>query len=153
MTQAQATSSISAAIPRRPRGKVAVGLLACFLGWAGAHWWYLGRRHAWAVSLYAALALAGAFSLYPVWYDNPAFFLLFIPMIDGFVERGLLAHVRREIRPALQPRSGPPVGDGLGPVLVALSACLIGSIVAMFAIAMVVVYVWVAMGWLDGYVL
>ena len=34
----------------------------------------------------------------------------------------------------------------------ALSACLIGSIVAMFAIAMVVVYVWVAMGWLDGYV-
>lgn len=35
----------------------------------------------------------------------------------------------------------------------ALSACLIGSIVAMFAIAMVVVYVWVAMGWLDGYVL
>ncbi|WZB62102.1 hypothetical protein WJ970_35680 [Achromobacter xylosoxidans] len=154
MTQAQATSSISAAIPRRRAGRVAVGLLACFLGWAGAHWWYLGRRHAWAVSLYAALALAGAFSLYPVWYDNPAFFLLFIPMIDGFVESVVFSLMSDEkFDRRYNPDLGRPSATGWGPVLVALSACLIGSIVAMFAIAMVVVYVWVAMGWLDGYVL
>ena len=37
-------------------------------------------------------------------------------------------------------------------MLVAILACLIGAIASMFAVAMVVVYTWVAMGWLDGYV-
>ncbi|AIT24990.1 putative membrane protein [Bordetella holmesii 44057] len=37
-------------------------------------------------------------------------------------------------------------------MLVALLACLAGGIVSMLAVAMVVVHVWTAMGWLDGYV-
>ncbi|KDC04556.1 NINE protein, partial [Bordetella bronchiseptica] len=43
---------------RRPRSKIALGLLACALGWIGAHWWYLGRRRAWMVTLAAILCLA-----------------------------------------------------------------------------------------------
>jgi hypothetical protein len=153
MTQVQASSSLSAAPARRPRGKVAVGLLACLFGWLGGHWWYLGRRHAWLVT---ALALASgfcAYSFYPVWYDNPAFFLLFIPMIDGFIESAVFSLMPDEKFDRLyNPGLGRPSKTGWGPVLVAILACLVGAIATMFAIAMVVVYTWVAMGWLDGYV-
>ena len=154
MTQVQASPSLSAAPARRPRGKVAVGLLACLFGWLGAHWWYLGRRYAWAVTLLAAVSLFCAFRYYPVWYDNPAFFLLFIPMIDGFIESAVFSLMPDEkFDRRYNPDHGRPTSTGWGPVLVALLACLVGSVVSMFAIAMVVVYVWVAMGWLDGLVL
>ncbi|KNE27354.1 TM2 domain-containing protein [Achromobacter spanius] len=151
MTQVQLSPSLSAAPARRPRGKVAVGLLACLFGWLGAHWWYLGRRYAWAVTLLAAVSLFCAFRYYPVWYDNPAFFLLFIPMIDGFIESAVFSLMSDEkFDRRYNAAHGRPTSTGWGPVLVALLACLVGSVVSMFAIAMVVVYVWVAMGWLDG---
>jgi len=95
-----------------------------------------------------------AFRFYPVWYDNPAFFLLFIPMIDGFIESAVYSLMPDEKFDRLcNPGLGKVSSTGWGPVLVAILACLVGAIVTMFAIAMVVVYVWVAMGWLDGYVL
>jgi len=154
MTQAQVSSSLSGPAARRPRGKVAVVLLACFLGGLGAHWWYLGRRHAWAVTAFSAVCLFCAFRFYPVWYDNPAFFLVFVPVIDGFVESAVFSLMSDEKFDRLyNPGLDRPSRTGWGPVLVALLACLIGATVTMFAIAMVVVYVWVAMGWLDGYVL
>ncbi|WP_313700745.1 NINE protein [Achromobacter sp.] len=154
MTQAQASSSLSAVSARRPRSKVAVGLLACLFGAFGAHWWYLGRRHAWLVTVFAAACLFCAFRFYPVWYDNPAFFLLFIPMIDGFIESAVYSLMPDEKFDRLcNPGLGKVSTTGWGPVLVAILACLVGAIATMFAIAMVVVYVWVAMGWLDGYVL
>ncbi|MEB6661872.1 TM2 domain-containing protein [Achromobacter ruhlandii] len=151
MTQLEASSSLSATIPRRPRGKVAVGLLACLFGWLGAHWWYLGRRYAWLVTALSLLSLFCAFRYYPVWYDNPAFFLVFIPMIDGFIESAVFSLMPDEkFNRRYNPGLPPSPRTGWGPVLVAILACLVGATVSMFAIAMVVVYVWVAMGWLDG---
>ncbi|CAB5513222.1 hypothetical protein LMG26857_02501 [Achromobacter anxifer] len=153
MTQLQASSPLSAAPARRPRGKVTVGLLACLFGAFGAHWWYLGRRHAWLVTAVTLVSLFCAFNYYPVWYDNPAFFLVFIPMIDGFIESAVFSLMSDEKFDRIYNAGlGRPNRTGWGPVLVALTACLVGSIVSMFAIAMVVVYTWVAMGWLDGYV-
>jgi TM2 domain-containing membrane protein YozV len=136
-----------------PRTKVRAGLLALFLGWMGAHWWYLGRRGAALVTLFAVACLA-ATRWFPVWYDNPAFFLLFIPMIEGFIESAILClRSDEKFNRAYNPGRSSPAHGGWGPVLVALTALLVGSVCAMFAIAMVVVYVWTAMGWLEGYVL
>lgn len=137
----------------RPRRKAVAGVLGCLLGWAGAHWWYLGRRHAWLVTVFSVLCLALA-TRYPVWWDNPAFFLVFIPMIDGFIEGVVFCLMPDE---KFDRRYNPGLGavsrSGWPEVLTAIFGGLLGAICSMFAIAMVVVYTWVAMGWLDGYVL
>lgn len=145
--------SIASSVPERPRNKVVLGLLACFLGAFGAHWWYLGRRHAWLITAFTVVCLAAA-SQFPVWYDNPAFFLVFIPMIDGFIEGVVFSLMPDEKFDRLyHPGHGRVTHTGVGPVLVAIIGTLVGATVGMFAVAMVVVYTWVAMGWLDGYVL
>ncbi|OZI79225.1 NINE protein [Bordetella genomosp. 2] len=147
-----APSAASASSPSRPRSKVALGLLACLFGWLGAHWWYLGRCHAWLVTLAAVACLAAA-TQFPVWYDNPAFFLVFIPMIDGFIEGVVFSLMPDEKFDRLyNPGRGRVTHTGWGPVLVAILGTLVGAIAGMFAIAMVVVYTWTALGWLDGYV-
>jgi len=148
-------SSAQSAVPdslSRPRNKLVLGLLACFLGWLGVHWWYLGRRYAWLVTLAVCACLVAA-SQFPVWYDNPAFFLVFIPMVDGFIEGVVFSLMPDEKFDRLyNPGRGRVTHTGVGPVLVAIAGTLVGSIAGMFAIAMVVVYTWIAMGWLDGYV-
>jgi len=150
MTSVQFSTS-AAVIPRR--NKVVLGLLACFLGALGAHWWYLGRRYAWAVTLFTVICLVLACTQFPVWYDNPAFFLVFIPMIDGFIEGVVFSLMPDEKFDRLyHPRQGRVTHTSWGPVLVAIAGALVGATVGMFAIAMVVVYTWTAMGWLDGYV-
>jgi hypothetical protein len=40
--------------------------------------------------------------------------------------------------------------SGWGPVLVASFTLLIGTVALMFGIAMIVIYIWSALGWLDG---
>jgi hypothetical protein len=136
-----------------PRTKVRAALLACFFGWLGAHWWYLGRRGAWLVTLFAVLCLA-ATRLFPVWYDNPAFFLLFVPMTDGFIESVIFClRSDASFDSTYNPGLGQPSHTGWGPIVVAIVATLMGAVCTMFGVAMVVVYVWSAMGWLDGYVL
>lgn len=150
MTSAQI---IVSPVEARVRNKVVLGLLACLLGGLGAHWWYLGRRYAWAVTLFTVACLAIA-TQFPVWFDNPAFFLVFIPVIDGFIEGVVFSLMPDEKFDRLyNPGRGRITHTGVGPVLVAILGTLVGAIVGMFAIAMVVVYTWVAMGWLDGYVL
>lgn len=146
-------SATAYSVQRAPRTKVRAALLACCLGWLGAHWWYLGRRGSWLVTFYCVTCLLCT-RLFPVWYDNPAFFLLFIPMIDGFIESVVLSlRADEKFDLAYNPGMGNPSRTGWGPVLVAIGATLAGAICSMFGIAMVVVYVWSAMGWLDGYVL
>ena len=41
--------------------------------------------------------------------------------------------------------------SGWGPVLVALFTVLIGAVTLMFGLAMIVIYVWTQLGWLDGF--
>src|SRR5690606_15050786 len=111
----------------RPRNKVLLGLLACFLGWLGAHWWYLGRRYAWLVTAAVLMCLAAA-TQYPVWYDNPAFFLVFIPMIDGFIEGVVFSLMPDEKFDRLyNPGQGRVTHTGVGPVLVAIVGTFVGA--------------------------
>jgi hypothetical protein len=148
-----ATAHATVSIASRRRTKVSAGLLACFFGWFGAHWWYLGRRGAWLVSTFAVACLALSLRD-PVWYDSPAFFLLFIPMTDGFIEGVVLCLFPDEKFDRLYNSELPPSAKtGWGPVLVALLSTLMGAVLSMFAIAMVVMHVYVAMGWLDGLVI
>ena len=144
-------SNLTSAPERRFRNKTTVGLLAALLGCIGAHWWYLGRRHAWLVSaIGAVLMIASAFA--EIWYENPAFFLLFILILDGFIEAIVLC-LMSDIRfdgfynPGLV-RQRP---SGWGAVLIAIFTLLIGTVALMFGIAMIVIYVWTALGWLDGF--
>ena len=131
--------------------KVKVGLLAALFGGLGAHWWYLGRPRAWLVTVIGLALLASAF-LFDVWWENPAFFLLFIPILAGFIEAivlCLMSDARFDARynPGLT-RTTP---SGWGPVLVAGFTLLIGTVALMFGIAMIVIYIWTAVGWLDGF--
>ena len=132
------------------RNKVTVGLLAAILGCVGAHWWYLKRPYAWLVSL-ISVSLMVACSFAETWWENPAFFLLFIPTLDGFIEAIVLCLMRDERFDALyNPGLVRDKPSGWGPVLVASFTLLIGTVAFMFGIAMIVIYVWTALGWLDG---
>jgi len=101
----------------------------------GAQWWYLGRPRAWLVTaLGLLLMVASAYA--PVWWENPAFFLLFIPILAGFIEAivlCLMSDARFDARynPGLV-RSSP---SGWGPVLVAGFTLLIGTVLLMIGIA------------------
>ncbi len=145
-------SSVSSATPTtRFRHKTTVGLMAALLGCVGAHWWYLGRRHAWVVSvLGVGLMVASAFA--DIWYENPAFFLLFIPIVDGFIEAIVLCLMSDKKFDGFYNvglvRERP---SGWGAVLIAIFTLLIGTVALMFGIAMIVIYVWTALGWLDGF--
>ena len=135
----------------RFRHKTTVGLLAALFGCVGAHWWYLGRRHAWMVSvLGVALMIASAFA--DIWYENPAFFLLFIPILDGFIEAVVLCLMSdAKFDGFYHVGLGRARPSGWGAVLIAIFTLLIGTVALMFGIAMIVIYVWTALGWLDGF--
>ena len=133
------------------KNKVTVGLLAALFGCLGAHWWYLRRPYAWMVTA-TGLILIVASSLAEVWWENPAFFLLFIPILDGLIEAivlCLMSDLRFDARynPGLV-RAHP---SGWGPILVAIFTLLIGTVALMIGIAVIVLYVWTALGWLDGF--
>ena len=132
------------------RSKVSVGLLAALFGCVGAHWWYLRRPYAWLVTA-LSLSLMVACSFAEVWWENPIFFLLFIPTLNGFIEAivwCLMSDERFDAR--FNPGLTRPHPSGWGAVLVAAFTLLIGSVLSMFGIAMIVLYIWTALGWLEG---
>lgn len=139
------------ALPMMPRrSKTILALLALFLGVLGAHWWYLRRPYAWLVSA-MAVACALAALQFPVWFDNPVFFLLFIPMIDGFIEAAVFALMPDEkFDRRYNPQHPGTTRTSVRHVLIALASVLIGGVVGMFGLAMLVVHVYERMGWLDG---
>jgi len=123
--------------PARPfRHKALAGLLAFLLGWAGAHWWYLGRRHAWVPLLFSLLTLGTALRA-ETWYFHPAFFLFLVPAVAGFIEALVLCltpdakfdakynagHARRS-------------HTGWAPVLVAIATLAIGTAILMLGIVL-----------------
>ena len=132
-------------------GKVKLGLTSALFGAVGVHWWLLGRKRAWLLTLLGvALMVASGFA--KVWWENPAFFLLLIPIVAGFIEAivfCLMSDERFDAR--YNPGLVRPSPSGWGPVLVAGFTLLFGTIVLMFGIAMIVLYVWTELGWLDGF--
>jgi hypothetical protein len=143
--------AVSAPHNQRFISKVKVGLLAALLACIGAQWWYLQRPRAWLVTA-IGLGLMAASAAAEVWWENPAFFLLFIPIVAGFVEAivlCLMSDARFDAR--YNPGLVRKTPSGWGPVLVAGFTLLIGTVVLMFGIAVIVIYVWTALGWLDGF--
>src|SRR5690606_28014748 len=102
------------------RSKVIVALLAAILGVFGAHWWYLGRPRAWMVTLAACVLIVWA-QFYPVWWDNPPFLLLIVPVTAGFIEAlvfSLKPDAWFDVR--YNAGSGRTTRTGWGPVLIAI---------------------------------
>lgn len=145
------TQSI-AVVPVRHRSKVVAAWLACLLGFLGVHAWYMGRAWAWLWTSFTVLMLILA-QLYPVWWDSPPFLLLIVPIAAGFIEALVLALKPDEkFDQKYNVGSGQTTRTGWGPVLAAIMATFVGGTVLMFGLALIVMHVYTAMGWLDGYV-
>ena len=150
-------TKVAAAAPRgapneRHLSKLALAWLACLFGVFGLHWWYLGRPKAWVITLFSVSMLALA-QLYPSWWENPAFLILIIPATAGFIESLIFALKPDEAFDAkYNPASGQTTRTGWGAVIAAIFTMLVGGMVVTLAIAVIVVYVYTSMGWLDGYV-
>lgn len=147
------TKTIDVPATVRFRNKAHAAWLACLLGWLGAHAWYLGYRYAWAYTGFTVAMIASA-QLYPVWWDNPPFLLLVIPITTGFIQAlvyALMPDEKFDTRFNPGARSGNQ--SGWSAVLAAIFATLFGAIASMGWLAMIVMYVYIQMGWLDGYVL
>lgn len=139
--------------PVRHRSKVVAAWLAFLLGVVGAHWWYMGRRGAWLLTAFA-LAMLALTRLYPVWWDSPPFLILIVPITAGFIEALVFALMADEKFDAkYNPGSGIVTRTGWNAVIAAIVTTFVGGSVLMFGIALIVVHVYTAMGWLDGYVL
>lgn len=135
------------------RSKVTAAWLACLLGVFGAHWWYIGRRGAWMVTAFSILMLALT-QLYPVWWDNPAFLVLIVPICAGFIEALVFAlRPDEKFDAKYNPGSVIATRTGWNAVIAAIVTTFVGGIITMFGIALIVVHVYTAMGWLDGYVI
>lgn len=137
--------------PAVHRNKVVVAWLASLLGMFSVHWWYLGRRHAWLMTSFAVVMIVLA-QLYPVWWDSPPFLVLLVPVSAGMIEAlvfALMADEKFDAR--YNPDTGIQTRTGWDAVIVAIVTTFLGGTVILFGIAMVVVHVYTAMGWLDGY--
>jgi hypothetical protein len=79
--------------------------------------------------------------------------LLIIPTTAGYIEALIFALRPDEVFDAkYNPLSGQVNKTRWGPVIIAILTTLLGSTVVVFGIAVIVMHVYIAMGWLDGYV-
>ena len=119
------------------RHKALAALLASLTGALGLHWRYLGHRFWWlplAVTLMALPLIIGVDN----WYQTPAFFVLMVPVIAGFIHALVLALMpdeRFDARfNATQSRRN---RSGWDAVLIAVATLFVGAIVLMTAIALI----------------
>lgn len=137
----------------RHRNKVTAAWLASVLGVLGAHWWYMGRRTAWVVTLFSVSMLVIA-SFFPVWWNNPAFLLLIIPAADGVIESLVFALMDdKKFDARYNPNSALSTRTGWNAVIAAIVSTFLGGTVLIFGIAVIVIYVYTSMGWLEGHVI
>ena len=77
--------------PRAPfRHKTVAGLLAFFFGWAGAHWWYLGRRLPWLPITFSIIVLTVSLYQTAPLGSQLGYYLFLIPLSAGFIEAVVL---------------------------------------------------------------
>jgi TM2 domain-containing membrane protein YozV len=118
------------------RRKSLAALLAFLLGALGAHRLYLGQPRWWlplgATALMLPL-LAGVRN----WYQSPAFFVLMVPVIAGFIEALALALTPDEKFDARFNRGSDRRNDsGWDAVLVAIVTLMVGATVTIAAIVL-----------------
>lgn len=149
----QLSQAATEGVGQRHRSKVIVALLAAVLGVFSVHWWYVGRPYAWLATL-AAVVLMGLAAAAPVWWDTPAFFLLAVPMTAGFIE-SLIFSLKTDqwFDARYNPSSDQRTRTGWAPVFIAIFSTLAGSSVLLLMLALTVLHVYKALGWLDGYVI
>lgn len=118
------------------RHKTVAGLLAAVLGWAGAHWWYLGRRHGWIVLLFSLIMIGTALRS-EAWYFHPAFFLFLVPAVAGFIEAIVLCLTPdAKFDAKYNPGQARQTRTGWGPVLVAGITLAVGTAILMLGIVL-----------------
>lgn len=104
------------------------GLLAFLLGWAGAHWWYLGRRFAW-LPLLATVVILLVAGLRPTpFYSQISYYLVLVPIMAGVIEALVLCLMSDE-RFDARYNTGHTrrSNSGWGPVLLAMIFLLVGT--------------------------
>lgn len=118
------------------RHKALAALLAAAAGALGAHRIYLGQRLWW-------LPLAVSLTMFPLligvrnWYQSPAFFVLMVPVIAGFIEALVIALTPDERFDArFNAHAERRNRSGWDAVLVAIAALMVGATILMATIAL-----------------
>jgi TM2 domain-containing membrane protein YozV len=120
----------------RFRRKALAALLAFLLGGVGAHRIYLGKRLWWLPVAVTALMLPWLIGVRN-WYQTPAFFILMIPVVAGFIEALVLALMPDEKFDAgFNAASERRNQSGWDAVLVAIATLMVGATVLMTTIVL-----------------
>lgn len=118
------------------RRKSLAALLAFLLGGLGAHRLYLGRPRWWLPLSVTALMLPLLVGVRN-WYQSPAFFVLMMPVIAGFIEALALALTPDEKFDARFNAGSERRNDsGWDAVLVAIATLMVGATVTIAAIVL-----------------
>ena len=118
------------------RRKSLAALLAFLLGAVGAHRLYLGQPRWWLPLAVTALMLPLLIGVRN-WYQSPAFFVVMVPVIAGFIEALVLALMPDERFDARFNGAGERRNNsGWDAVLVAIATLMIGATVVITAIVL-----------------
>jgi len=118
------------------RRKSLAALLAFLFGAFGAHRIYLGEPRWWLPLSVTALMLPLLVGVRN-WYQSPAFFVLAIPVIAGFIEALVLALMPDEKFDARYNAAGDERNDsGWDAVLVAIATLMVGATVTITVIVL-----------------
>jgi hypothetical protein len=118
------------------RRKSLAALLAFLLGAVGAHRIYLGRPRWWLPLAVTAVTLPLLFGVRN-WYQSPAFFVLMVPVVAGFVEALVLALMPDDKFDArFNAGSHRCNASGWDAVLVAIATLMVGATVVMSVLAL-----------------
>jgi hypothetical protein len=117
------------------RVKWIAGLLAALGGVVGAHRLYLGLRVWWLYPLVALPALGWA-ARAEEWYREPGFFLAAVVALVGLVEAIVFCLTPDERWDARwNPGASRSSSSGWAPVLIAIAALMLGSVLMMSVLA------------------
>ena len=118
------------------RHKALAALLAFALGGFGIHRLYLGQRRWWlplSVTLLTLPLLVGVRN----WFQTPAFFVMMVPIVAGFVEALVIALTPDgKFDARFNPAAARTNRSGWDAVLVAIATLLVGTTILMTTIAL-----------------
>jgi TM2 domain-containing membrane protein YozV len=118
------------------RNKALAALLAAALGAFGAHRLYLGLR-AWWLPLAVTVAMLPLLYGVENWYRSPAFFILMVPVVAGFIEALRLAVMLDErFDTRYNAHSGRKNQSGWNAVFVAIVTLMVGNVVLLTTLAL-----------------